>query len=98
MKLSRISLLILAIFSIQFFINCDEYVEQKCSVACSKFSECAEERFGKTIKITDVERSQLAIDCEKGCTREQSFILPCFETETSCKGLQACVLESGYMD
>jgi len=98
MKLSRFFFLILAIISLQFFVSCDEYVEQKCNMACEKFSECAEKRYGKEIKITNEERSQLDIHCEKGCAREQSFILPCFETETTCKGLQACVLESGYMD
>ncbi|MCG9875763.1 MAG: Cys-rich protein [Leptospiraceae bacterium] len=98
MKLSRIFYSLILFLSMYFLSACDEYVEQKCNMACAKFSQCAEERYGKDIKITDVERSQLAIDCEKGCTREQSFILPCFETETTCKGLQACVLESGYMD
>jgi Cys-rich protein (TIGR04453 family) len=98
MNLSKLYFQIFFLSLAFWIIQCDEYVENKCNQACTKFTQCAEERYGSQKQFSDVDRSKLRIDCERGCTREQSFILPCFETETSCKGLQACVLESGYMD
>nr|WP_246057550.1 Cys-rich protein [Leptospira gomenensis] len=83
--------------SILSLVSCQEYVQQKCNSACKFFVQCAENTF-KDVKVTDAERGQAMIDCESGCIREQSFVLPCFESETSCKGFNTCVMESGFMD
>ncbi|TGM61587.1 Cys-rich protein [Leptospira adleri] len=77
--------------------SCQEYVQQKCSSACKFFVQCAVTTF-KDVKVTELEKNQAMIDCESGCIREQSFVLPCFESETTCKGFNTCVLESGFMD
>lgn len=94
MNSKRTLILFLCFFS---FVSCQEYVQQKCSSACKFFVQCAVTKF-KNSKITEVEKSQAMIDCESGCIREQSFVLPCFESETTCKGFNACVMESGFMD
>ncbi len=52
----------------------------------------------KDVNVTDAQKNQMMIDCESGCIREQGFILPCFESETTCKGFNTCVMESGFMD
>ncbi|XDD49394.1 Cys-rich protein [Leptospira sp. WS92.C1] len=95
MNLKRIPLFLFLSFILLF--SCQEYVQQKCNSACKFFVQCAEETF-KDVKFSDVERSRTMIDCESGCIREQSFVLPCFESETTCKGFNTCVMESGFMD
>ncbi|AXR60739.1 Cys-rich protein [Leptospira mayottensis] len=94
MNPKRTLILFLCFFS---FVSCQEYVQQKCSSACKFFVQCAATEF-KDSKITEVEKNQAMIDCESGCIREQSFVLPCFESETTCKGFNTCVMESGFMD
>ncbi|EMY78285.1 putative lipoprotein [Leptospira weilii serovar Ranarum str. ICFT] len=94
MNLKRTLILFLCLSS---FVSCQEYVQQKCSSACKFFVQCAVAEF-KDVKVTDAEKNQTTIDCESGCIREQSFVLPCFESETTCKGFNTCVMESGFMD
>ncbi|WP_061244664.1 Cys-rich protein [Leptospira noguchii] len=79
------------------FVSCQEYVQQKCNSACKFFVQCAMTDF-KDVNVTDAQKNQMMIDCESGCIREQGFILPCLESETTCKGFNTCVMESGFMD
>ncbi|AOP33306.1 MULTISPECIES: Cys-rich protein [Leptospira] len=90
-------ILLFLLLTILPFVSCQEYVQQKCSSACKFFVQCAVTTF-KDVKVTELEKNQAMIDCESGCIREQSFVLPCFESETTCKGFNTCVLESGFMD